>query len=62
MNTNIPKLPHGHGLSYKRGVSDGLLGNESFREQIPNGHEKSYEKGIKFGEDLKKEISEDVKK
>lgn len=27
----IPEIPHGHGLSFKKGVSDGLLANATDR-------------------------------
>ncbi len=46
-------FPHGHGLSHKRGISDGLLNKKEFQNDLPHGHDKSYREGIKIGEQLR---------
>ncbi len=57
----IPEIPHGHGLSFKKGVSDSLLGNESPREDIHETHRATYQKGLSFGLTLKQSIGQKVK-
>ncbi len=59
LNT-IPEIPHGHGLSFKKGVSDGLLGKDYFSGCFHETHNVSYEKGKAFGEYLKILISHHV--
>ena len=54
-------IPHGHGLSFKKGISDGLLDVKQISD-IPNGHQLSYIKGKEFSKVLKEEISKKVKK
>ena len=44
-------------MSFKKGISDGLMEKKDFDKSIPNGHELSYKKGIDFGTKLKKDIS-----
>jgi len=58
----IKEIPHGHGGSVKKGVSDGLLEKQEYNEQIPNGHSLSYDKGKKLGEFLQNIIANEVKK
>lgn len=55
------EIPHGHGLSLKKGVSDGLLDKEASKFDLPNGHNESYRKGVEFGKKLKEEIAKKVK-
>ena len=57
----INDIPHGHGLSFKRGISDGLLDEQNHVGNIPNGHNRSYEKGKEFSKVLKDEILKKVK-
>ena len=54
-------IPHGHGLSFKKGVSDGLLEDNQHEESISETHLASYRRGISFGKDLKAEIAKHVK-
>ena len=61
MNIKIEIIPHGHGLSFKKGCSDGLLNNNFFEENLPNGHYLSYQKGVDFGKKLQKNISLKIK-
>lgn len=53
----IPEIPHGHGLSFKKGVSDGLLGSEANKNQLHETHLASYERGFAVGEVLKERIA-----
>lgn len=58
---NIPELPVGRGLSYKKGVADGLLDEKRFENDIPDGHSKAYRDGSLYGQQLKEEIARKVK-
>ena len=56
------ELPHGHGASFKKGISDALL--ESAKTELahtPEGHEESKRKGISVGAEIVKLISIIVK-
>lgn len=44
-----PDIPHGHGLSFKKGVSDGLLERNDYANGLPNGHDESYRRGFEEG-------------
>jgi len=57
MNIKIEQIPHGHGLSFKRGCSDGLLKKEDFKEGLPNGHQVAYQRGVDLGKELQKNIA-----
>ena len=57
MHIKIEEIPHGHGLSFKKGCSDGLLNNKTLKENLPNGHYMSYQKGLNLGKELQKNIS-----
>ena len=57
----ITEIPHGHGLSFKKGVADGLLGCSDHKETIHSTHSASYERGFSVGTDLAREIAEHVK-
>ena len=54
-------IPHGHGLSHKRGVSDGLLGKTAFEGEVHETHRASYRRGLQEGEALQQEIASRVK-
>lgn len=58
---NIPEISEGRGLSYKKGVADGLLDEERFRNNLPDGHDKAYRDGLLCGQQLKEEIAKKVK-
>ena len=57
----IPEIPHGHGLSFKKGVADGLLDTRSHESEPHETHSASYERGITVGADLKEKIALHVK-
>mgnify|MGYP001243205497 CR=1 FL=1 len=64
MNTikiEIPEIPHGHGLSFKKGVADGLLGSNDNESTCHDTHEASYRRGCEVGKALKEEIAKQVK-
>ncbi len=46
-------IPHGHGLSHKKGIADGLLDAAKFADDLPNGHDESYQRGKAEGEALR---------
>jgi hypothetical protein len=56
----IPQIPHGHGLSYKKGVADGLLDAEQFQKDFHKTHSASYQKGREVGITLKNIIAQHV--
>jgi hypothetical protein len=53
----IPKIPHGHGLSFKRGVADGLLNNRDHEATIHETNVASYLRGVDVGSKLMQEIA-----
>jgi hypothetical protein len=57
-------LPHGHGLSFKKGVCSILMKDLCHvdKKDLPNGHAKSFEKGRKYGLELEQRIAQKVKK
>lgn len=61
----IPEIPHGHGLSFKKGLADGLLGcrahDEDPQTKPHKTHSASYERGILVGQQLKQDIAKLVK-
>ncbi|MEP2990901.1 MAG: hypothetical protein ABJO88_18250 [Parasphingorhabdus sp.] len=50
-------IPHGHGLSFKKGVSDGLLERNDYAADLPNGHNNSYALGVEEGAVLRQETA-----
>ncbi|CAG9932478.1 hypothetical protein [Candidatus Nitrotoga arctica] len=48
----IQEIPHGHGLSFKKGVADGLFKCSDNEQKVPKSHLKSYERGLKIGAEL----------
>ncbi|RXH52489.1 hypothetical protein D6T70_06530 [Kurthia gibsonii] len=60
INSNLDGIPHGHGGSFKKGISDGLLKVED-NTTIPNGHEESYRRGRVLGESLKSQVAAAVR-
>ncbi len=58
---NIPEIPHGHGLSFKKGIADGLLDCRDHEATPHETHSASYERGIEVGAELKHEIAKFVK-
>ena len=57
----IPDIPHGHGLSFKKGMADGLLGCPDHETTPHTTHAASYERGVEVGDDLKRQIAAIVK-
>jgi len=54
-------IPHGHGGSFKRGVSDGLLEHNEIPDNLPNGHGESYRRGVAEGVALRQTIGRRVR-
>lgn len=57
----VPDIPHGHGLSFKKGVADGLLDSREHEQAPHNTHAASYTRGLHVGAELKREIAKLVK-
>jgi len=57
----IKEIPHGHGASVKKGISDGILNQHDYKEKLPTGHSLSYERGKKAGKYLQEIIAKMVK-
>ena len=57
----IPDIPHGHGLSFKKGLADGLLEIEEHGSAYHETHAASYRRGYEVGEALKQEVAGQVK-
>ena len=53
----IPEIPHGHGLSFKKGVADGLLDNHNHEATPHETHAASYQRGLEVGAGLKVKIA-----
>jgi hypothetical protein len=53
----IPAIPHGHGLSFKKGLADGLLENHLHESEPHSTHCASYKRGIDVGIALKERIA-----
>ena len=51
------EIPHGHGLSFKRGVSDGILGLNQYSSEIHPTHSQSYSRGKDIGIEIRKEVA-----
>jgi len=61
-NITLEEIPHGHGASFKKGISDAILDQNNFENNLPTGHNSSYDKGKNLGKELKKIIANKVKK
>ena len=59
---DLEDIPHGHGMSTKRGIADGLLDESRYEGNVPNGHEASYRRGVKAGKELRTQVADAVKK
>ena len=57
----IPEIPHGHGLSFKKGLADGLLDCRDHEATPHETHWASYKRGLEVGAELKREIAKLVK-
>lgn len=57
----IQEIPHGHGMSFKKGIADGLLDSRVHKDVIHDTHRKSYNRGLVIGAELKLEIAMHVK-
>ena len=57
----IPEIPHGHGLSFKKGIADGLLDCRVNEKKHHDTHCKSYDRGLVIGANLKSELAKHVK-
>ncbi len=61
LSIDFDEIPHGHGLSFKRGVSDGLLGEDDFESKVDITHRASYRRGVTMGQNLKETIAKTIK-
>ena len=56
------EIPHGHGLSFKKGLADGLLESNHYENEFHNTHAHSYARGKVVGDELRERIAKLVKK
>lgn len=58
-------IPHGHGLSYKKGIADSLLNDmpdyHSHEDDLPEGHDRSYQRGVEHGRQIAAEVASRVR-
>ena len=57
INLTIPHIPHGHGLSFKRGIADGLLDSIENKGKPHPTHMASYQRGVEIGRNLRELIA-----
>jgi hypothetical protein len=57
----IPNIPHGHGLSFKKGLADGILGSNEHEGSVHETHLASYRRGHAVAAALKENIAKLVK-
>lgn len=57
----IPEIPHGHGLSFKKGIADGLLETKEHEKTCHETHAASYQRGYEIGVEFRQEIAKYVK-
>jgi hypothetical protein len=57
----VSEIPHGHGLSFKRGVADGLLNCQDHEDMPHKTHTASYQRGVAIGIELRSKIALEVK-
>jgi hypothetical protein len=57
----VPSIPHGHGLSFKKGVADGILGLSSHSDKCHESHFASYKRGVAVGTTLKNDMAKLVR-
>ncbi|EGV16083.1 hypothetical protein [Thiocapsa marina] len=58
----IDEIPHGHAMSFKKGLSDGILDMYGKQQDIHATNKASYRKGVAAGTQLKEQIASLVKK
>jgi hypothetical protein len=56
----IQDIPHGHGISLKKGLSDGLLDCREYEPTVHPTHAVSYDRGTQIGVELKRKIAAKV--
>lgn len=57
----ITEIPHGHGLSLKKGIADGLLDCLEHENTYHETHKASYERGLVVGRELRLRVARLVK-
>lgn len=57
----LPELPHGHGLSFKRGIVDALLRSSDQKAKTHKTKRASYRLGYDLGAQIKAEIAKQVR-
>lgn len=58
---SVADIPHGHGLSFKRGVADALLNGRANEGDCHPTHRASYERGYELGETLREKLAKLVR-
>ncbi len=54
-------IPHGHGLSYKKGIADGILDESLHEDSVHETHLASYKRGFEEGVALRTSVANRVK-
>jgi hypothetical protein len=57
---HLDEIPHGHGLSFNRGIADVLLDIEENKNDVPKTHLASYRKGFEVGVYIKENVAYQV--
>ncbi len=57
----VAEIPHGHGLSFKKGVADGLLNCRDHEDTCHKTNAASYQRGVELGVELRNKLGATVK-
>lgn len=58
----MEKEPRGHESDFRKGVADGIVGKDAYKDSIRSTRQASYQRGLEEGEKLRREIDEKIKK
>ena len=57
LEIEMHEIPHGHGLSFKKGIADGLLECRDHENTCHETHAASYRRGCEVGVKLKEQVA-----
>ncbi len=58
---DLSDIPHGHGLSFKKGIADGLLDEKTNEGNHHETHKASYNRGKIVGEEMRNLVAKKAK-
>ena len=61
IEVKISEIPHGHGLSFKKGIADAILENREHENSCHETHLPSYQRGYEVGKKMVSQIASHVK-